>query len=67
MVEIRRRAIDERAFAEWTMLYDPQFRGHDDALSRLAVSGRLDPQDALMMENFIALGRRTRSAGTADD
>lgn len=65
MVEIRRRAIDERAFAEWTMLYDPQFRGHDEALSRLAVSGRLDPQDALMMENFIALGRRTRPAGTA--
>ncbi|MDP3783623.1 MAG: BLUF domain-containing protein [Sphingopyxis sp.] len=67
MVEIRRREIAERAFAEWTMLYDPQFRGHDDALSRLAGSGRLDPQDALMMENFIALGRRTRPSGALGD
>ena len=56
--EIRRRDIDERSFAEWSMLYDPQFHGHDDNLARLAVSGRLDPQDALMIENFIALGRR---------
>ena len=63
MVEIRRREIAERAFAEWTMLYDPQFRGHDDGLARIAASGRLDPQDALMMENFIALGRRSRPAG----
>ena len=62
MVEIRRREIAERAFAEWTMLYDPQFRGHDDDLARVAASGRLDPQDALMMENFIALGRRSRPA-----
>jgi hypothetical protein len=67
MVEIRRRAIDERAFAEWSMLYDPNFRGHDDNLARLAANGRLDPQDALMMENFIALGRRRPSgAGAAD-
>lgn len=58
MVEIRRRAIDERSFAEWSMLYDAQFRGHDDNLARLAVRGQLDPQDALMIENFIALGRR---------
>ncbi|MBJ7438319.1 MAG: BLUF domain-containing protein [Sphingopyxis sp.] len=67
MVEIRRRRIDDRAFAEWSMLYDPNFRGHDDSLSRLAASGRLDPQDALMMENFIALGRRRpQGAGTVD-
>lgn len=63
MVEIRRREIAERAFAEWTMLYDPEFRSHDDDLARVAARGRLDPQDALMMENFIALGRRTRPAG----
>lgn len=62
MVEIRRREIAERAFAEWTMLYDPEFRSHDDDLARVAARGRLDPQDALMMENFIALGRRTRPA-----
>ena len=62
MLEIRRRDIDERSFAEWSMLYDAQFRGHDANLARLAVSGRLDPQDALMMENFIALGRRRGSA-----
>ena len=67
MVEIRRRTIEERGFAEWTMLYDPQFRGHDEALSRLAGNGRLDPQDALMIENFIALGRRARSAIATDD
>lgn len=67
MIEIRHRTIDERAFAEWTMLYDPNFRGHDDNLARLASSGRLDPQDALMMENFIALGRRGRSAQGAAD
>ncbi len=58
MVEIRRRDIDERSFAEWSMLYDAQFRGHDDNLARLAVSGQLDAQDALMIDNFIALGRR---------
>ena len=67
MLEMRRRAIDERAFAEWTMLYDPLFLGHDAALSRVAVSGRLDPQDALMMENFIALGRRARPSGATDN
>lgn len=65
MVEIRRRVIEERAFAEWSMLYDPNFSGHDDNLTRLAASGRLDPQDALMMENFIALGRRRPPGGAA--
>lgn len=63
MGEIRRREIAERAFAEWTMLYDPEFRSHDDDLAQVVARGRLDPQDALMMENFIALGRRTRPAG----
>ncbi len=62
MVEIRRREIAERAFAEWTMLYDPEFRSHDDDLAQVVARGRLDPQDALMMENFIALGRRMRPA-----
>lgn len=65
MVEIRRRDVDERSFAEWSMLYDAQFRNHDDNLARLAVSGQLDPQDALMIENFIALGRR-RAPPTGD-
>lgn len=59
MIEIRRRTIEERAFAEWTMLYDPQFRSHDEELASMAARGRLDPQDALMMENFVALGRRS--------
>lgn len=58
MVEIRRRAIEARAFSEWSMLYDPHFFGHDAGLARVAASGRLDPEDARMMENFIALGRR---------
>ncbi|WP_428628461.1 BLUF domain-containing protein [Sphingopyxis sp.] len=66
MIEIRRRTVEERAFAEWSMLYDPHFHGHDDALGRLAATGRLDPQDALMMDNFIALGRRTRLSGATE-
>lgn len=58
MVEVRRRAIEVREFAEWSMLYDPGFEGYDEDLARLAAKGRLDPQDERMMTNFIALGRR---------
>ncbi len=65
MIEIRRRDIAARAFADWSMLYEAQFCGYDANLSRLAASGQLDPQDALMMENFIALGGR-RDRGPAN-
>ena len=58
MVEVRRRAIDVREFAEWSMLYCPGFEGYDEDLARLAANRRLDPQDERMMANFIALGRR---------
>ena len=55
MVEIRRRAIEKRDFAAWTMLYERDF-GED--FSHLAVKVRLDPQDEKIMTNFFALGRR---------
>ena len=55
MVEIRRRAIEKRDFAAWTMLYELDF-GED--FSHLAVKARLDPQDEKIMTNFFALGRR---------
>lgn len=55
MVEIRRRAIEVRDFAAWTMLYEPDF-GED--FSHLAAKARLDPQDEKIMNNFFALGRR---------
>lgn len=58
MVEIRRRSIESRDFAEWSMLYHPGFTGHDQNLTRLAANGRLDPQDERMMHNFLALGGR---------
>ncbi|HMO75233.1 MAG TPA: BLUF domain-containing protein [Sphingopyxis sp.] len=57
MIEIRRRLVDEREFAAFSMLYSPLFRDHDDDLSRLAARGALDPQDARLMANFLALGR----------
>ena len=28
MIEIRRRAIERRDFADWAMLYEPAFHGH---------------------------------------
>jgi len=62
MVEIRRRTIESRDFAEWSMLYDPGFTGHDQDLARLAANGRLDPQDERMMRNFLALGGRRPAA-----
>lgn len=58
MVEIRRRDIDARDFADWSMLFDRQFGGDDVDLARLATNGRIDPQDERMMTNFLALGRR---------
>lgn len=62
MVEIRLRTIDRRDFAEWSMLYEPDFDGHADGLARLAVNGGLDADDERMLGNFIALGRRRPSA-----
>jgi len=58
MVEIRRRQIEAREFAGWSMLYDRSFSEYDANLARLAVNGRIDPQDEQMLRNFIALGRR---------
>lgn len=58
MTEVRRRIIEMRDFAEWSMLYDPEFEGHDEDLARLAANGRIDADDEKMMSNFIALGRR---------
>lgn len=58
MTEVRRREIDTRDFALWSMLYTAEFRGHDADLARLAAGTGLDPQDERMMTNFIALGRR---------
>ena len=55
MVEIRRRAIEKRDFAAWTMLYE---RDVGEDFSHLAVKARLDPQDEKIMTNFFALGRR---------
>ncbi|MGH6649882.1 MAG: BLUF domain-containing protein [Sphingopyxis sp.] len=57
MIEIRRRLIDEREFAAFSMLYSPLFRDHDADLSRLAARGALDAQDGRLMTNFLALGR----------
>lgn len=59
MVEIRRRDVDRRDFAEWSMLYGGDFDGHEAALHRLATGAGLDPQDERMMTNFMALGRRS--------
>lgn len=58
MIEVRRREVVHREFSDWAMLYAPLFRGHDETLARLAVAGRLDPQDEVMLANFLALGRR---------
>lgn len=63
MVEIRRRDVERRDFAGWSMLYSADFQGHDAALDRLAAGSGLDPQDERMMTNFIALGRRSVDAG----
>lgn len=57
MIEIRRRLIDEREFAAFSMLYSPLFRDHDADLSRLAARGALDARDGRLMTNFLALGR----------
>jgi len=57
LIEIRRRRITEREFADFSMLYSPLFRDHDADLSRLAARGALDPQDERLMTNFLALGR----------
>lgn len=62
MIEVRRRPIETRNFAEWAMLYDPRFEWHPDALARLAANGRIDAEDERIFANFIALGRRPRRA-----
>ncbi|MBL0914205.1 MAG: BLUF domain-containing protein [Sphingopyxis sp.] len=58
MTEVRRRTVETRDFAEWSMLYDPEFEGYDEDLARLAANGRIDAEVEKMMNNFIALGRR---------
>ncbi|ABF52008.1 BLUF domain-containing protein [Sphingopyxis alaskensis] len=63
MIEIRRRAIERREFADWTMLYEPGFQGQEVEFARLAANGRLDPEFERMLGNFVALGRRSPSAG----
>ncbi|WP_338426355.1 BLUF domain-containing protein [Sphingopyxis kveilinensis] len=63
MVEIRRRAIEEREFADWTMLYEPAFHGHEAEFARLAANGRIDPEFERMIGNFVALGRRGATPG----
>ncbi|KTE17261.1 BLUF domain-containing protein [Sphingopyxis sp. H115] len=62
MIEVRRRPVETRDFAEWAMLYDPRFEWRDDALARLAANGRIDAEDERIFYNFIALGRRPRPA-----
>lgn len=57
MIEVRRRLVEARDFAEFSMLYRPLFRDHDADLSRLAARGALDAQDERLMANFLALGR----------
>lgn len=58
MIELRRRRVDDREFAGFSMLYRPLFRDHDEDLSRLAARGALDPDDERLITNFLALGRR---------
>jgi len=58
MVEIRRRAIDCRDFAQWSMLYEPRFDGDPDRISGLGMKGRIDTGDERILSNFLALGRR---------
>lgn len=58
MVEIRRRAIDSREFAQWTMLYEPRFDGDPDRIAALGAKGRIDTDDERILSNFLALGRR---------
>ncbi|WP_260580749.1 BLUF domain-containing protein [Sphingopyxis sp. PET50] len=57
MIEVRRRLVDVREFADFSMLYSPLFRAHDEDLSRLAARRALDPQDERLMSNFLGLGR----------
>lgn len=63
MIEIRRRAIEKRDFAEWSMLYEPGLQGHEAEFARLAANGRLDPEFERMLGNFVALGRRSPPPG----
>ena len=60
MVEVRRRAVETRDFAEWAMLYDPRFEWEGEGLRKIAANGRIDAGDERMFANFIALGRRPR-------
>lgn len=58
MVEIRRCIVERRDFADWSMLYEAHFTGHDADLARLAADGRIDPEAERMIRNFLALGAR---------
>ncbi len=62
MIEIRRRLIEEREFADFSMHYSPLFRETGTEIQRIYASGRLDPQDERLMINFLALGRRGDAA-----
>ena len=62
MIEVRRRPIETRDFAEWAMLYDPRFEWRDDGLARIAANGRIDAEDERIFNNFMALGLRARPA-----
>lgn len=62
MVEVRRRPVERRDFADWSMLYHRADGEYEQDLQRLAARGRLDSQDERMMSNFLALGaRRSKS------
>lgn len=56
MIEVRRRLVETREFAGFSMLYSPLFRDHAADLSRLAAGGGLDPQDERLISSFLALG-----------
>ena len=58
MIEIRRRLIDAREFAAFSMLYRPLFKGGAPDFSQLAVGDAIDPMDERVITNFLALGRR---------
>lgn len=58
MIEVRRRPIATREFADWSMLFSHLPGAFEQELCRLAANGSLDPQDERLMTNFMALGRR---------
>ncbi len=61
MVEVRRRPVDRRDFAGWSMLFHHVEGEYVQDLERLAARGTLDREDERMMTNFLALGNRPRA------